>query len=363
MDSNADTCCAGSNFLIMSMTRRTADVFPYDAENYKPLYNVPIVSAATAYDDPITGQTYILILNECLYYGTKLDHSLINPNQLCHGGCPVWDNPYDEYHDISIECDESLTVSLTMRGTKTYFVTRVPTDSELHNCPHVNLTSSDEWEPATVHLQSVASSPSDSDDWRVQRHVSTLTTSPEPGDKFSYTDIKTDECILHEINPVLVRLSELHTEMQHDVPSRNTFISNERHKRHDAISLADTWGIGINRAKATLNCTTQRSKRSAILPLSRRYQADRMYDMKHLNSRFATDTFYADQKSLNQNTCAQIYSHKNGFTAVYPMERATGDTIGQSLLNFGHDFGIPEHLTFDGASAQVGKNTLFMKTI
>ena len=85
--------------------------------------------------------------------------------------------------------------------------------------------------------------------------------------------------------------------------------------------------------------------------------------MKRLNSRFATDTFYADQKSLNQNMCAQIYSHKNGLTAIYPMERATGDTIGQSLLNFGRDYGIPEHLTFDGASAQVGKNTLFMKTI
>ena len=28
-----------------------------------------------------------------------------------------------------------------------------------------------------------------------------------------------------------------------------------------------------------------------------------------------------------------------------------------------HDFGILEHLTFDGYSAQVGRNTLFMKTV
>jgi hypothetical protein len=81
MDSNADTCCAGSNFLVLSLTRRTADVFPYDS-SYEPFLNVPIVTAATAYDDPDTGQTYILVLNKCLYYRNKLKHSLINPNQL-----------------------------------------------------------------------------------------------------------------------------------------------------------------------------------------------------------------------------------------------------------------------------------------
>jgi hypothetical protein len=61
--------------------------------------------------------------------------------------------------------------------------------------------------------------------------------------------------------------------------------------------------------------------------------------------------------------CAQIYSHKNGFSAVCPMEKATGDTLGQSLIDFSHDFGVPSHLTFDGAIAQVGKNMLFMKTL
>ena len=45
------------------------------------------------------------------------------------------------------------------------------------------------------------------------------------------------------------------------------------------------------------------------------------------------------------------------------MLHATGDTIGQTLVDFSHDFGITEHLTFDGATAQVGRNTLFMKTI
>ena len=37
--------------------------------------------------------------------------------------------------------------------------------------------------------------------------------------------------------------------------------------------------------------------------------------------------------------------------------------MGYSYREFSHDFGITEHLTFDGYSAQVGRNTLFMKTV
>ena len=73
------------NFIILKYTNRTADVYAYDT-SYAPLEGVPIVSGATAFDDTTTGLTYILIINEGLYYGSKLDHSLINPNQVRHYG-------------------------------------------------------------------------------------------------------------------------------------------------------------------------------------------------------------------------------------------------------------------------------------
>ena len=39
---------------------------------------------------------FILVFNKALYYGTKLDHFLINPNQVRADGIPFWDNdPYD----------------------------------------------------------------------------------------------------------------------------------------------------------------------------------------------------------------------------------------------------------------------------
>ena len=79
-DNNADTCCLGKNFVVLQYTERSADVYPYNS-SYEPLQNVPIVSGATAWDDPSDGKTWILVINEGLYYGTQLDHSLINPNQ------------------------------------------------------------------------------------------------------------------------------------------------------------------------------------------------------------------------------------------------------------------------------------------
>jgi hypothetical protein len=62
---NADTCCLGKNFVVLHATFRTADVYAYDT-SIKPIENVPIVSGATAYDDPVSGDTFILVFHESL---------------------------------------------------------------------------------------------------------------------------------------------------------------------------------------------------------------------------------------------------------------------------------------------------------
>jgi len=44
------------------------------------LQDIPIVKAAVAYDDPNTGETYVIIINQALYFGEQLTHILLNPN-------------------------------------------------------------------------------------------------------------------------------------------------------------------------------------------------------------------------------------------------------------------------------------------
>ena len=50
-DTDADICCLGKNFIVYKYTRRTADVYAFD-KSYAPSTNIPIVTGATAYDDP-----------------------------------------------------------------------------------------------------------------------------------------------------------------------------------------------------------------------------------------------------------------------------------------------------------------------
>ena len=100
-DTSADTCCHGKNFIVLNATYRNADVYAYDT-SIKPIENVPIVSGATAFYDPVSGTMLILVFHESLHYGTRLDHSLINPNQVRANGIPFWDSPYDSARPLRI---------------------------------------------------------------------------------------------------------------------------------------------------------------------------------------------------------------------------------------------------------------------
>ena len=348
----------------MKYTTRTADVYAYD-KSIKPIENVPIVTGATAYDDNRTGQTYILVFNESLYYGPNLDHTLVNPNQVRHYGLPFNDNPFCKEKGLSIEVNDELLINMQSSGTKVRFRTRVPTREELHNCMHVTMTSPVPWEPEHVVMQEINA---------IDENSPRLIHTNELIEKYAYQDLDSDESLLHEINPCLTdlreramakfTLSQINTnEVKTDVPTRRTFVSDERHNSVSAESLSENFCIGINSARATLRATTQRGTRSAILPISRRYKADRMFDVPRLRSKFATDTIWADNRSLRQNVCSQIYTHKCGFNVPYHMPKANGENVGNSLNEFIHDYGASDHLTFDGAAVQVGSRTKFVNSL
>ena len=88
------------------VTLTTMDDLVTAEETFKKnrIRHIPIVSGATAYDHH-DGHTYILVLHESLYYGTQLDHSLINPNQVRHYGIDLWDNLYDKERGLNIQTD------------------------------------------------------------------------------------------------------------------------------------------------------------------------------------------------------------------------------------------------------------------
>ena len=240
---------------------------------------------------------------------------------------------------LCIHADSSVTVDLETKGTKVLFESRSPTADELRDCHRIELTSRSEWNPASVSM--------------IQSLQSQKRTVEYPfGMKEDFIARMTTVSEVTRYDDTL-----------EDLPTRQTYTSTERHVKMSAEVLADRFAIGIQRARGTLTATMQKGTRSAILPISRRYHADRQYGVKRLKGKFSTDTIWARSKSLRGNVCTQIYSHKCGFNSSHHMEKANNINVGHSLKGFISDYGAPEHLTYDGAAVQVGKHTLFQDTL
>jgi hypothetical protein len=212
LDTHADTCALGANFVPLFFTGRVCDVSPYNSNHYESEKDVPIISGGMAYTCQESGQTYILVINEGLWLGTKMEHSLLNPNQLRFNGISVQDNPFDTTTPLSIEHDD-ITIPLPILGTNIFLNTHTPTQRELDSCPHIHLTSDADWNPHTVHLASTQSE--EAEDLPLHSF-----DELDPG----LTQISSVYCF-SEMAESLRNLSAV----QSNLPGHKTFISKQRH--------------------------------------------------------------------------------------------------------------------------------------
>ena len=60
MESNADTCCAGTNYHMLADTVLHCDIFPFHESDSPSSLNVPIGTCATLFQDR-DGREFILI--------------------------------------------------------------------------------------------------------------------------------------------------------------------------------------------------------------------------------------------------------------------------------------------------------------
>jgi hypothetical protein len=68
------------------------NVSPF-SDSYQAIKDIPIARVATAWDDRATGDVIFLYFHEALYFGDKMSHSLLCPNQLRANGWKVKDMP------------------------------------------------------------------------------------------------------------------------------------------------------------------------------------------------------------------------------------------------------------------------------
>jgi len=280
IDNHADTTCFGKNFRVISFTSEVCTVSPYLSE-YDSINDIPICTAATAVDLE-SGETIILEFGQGLWFGERMEHSLINPNQCRSFGIRVCDDPTDENRKLGMELSDDYVVPFTMRGTTCNFLSRSPTLSELETCRTFQVSDTNKWDP-TADIFRIST---------VERGQVCMSDLSE----MSSHELCVHGC-LHEFD--LLQESPTHVMSQ--------IRTSERHHGVDAGLLSLKWGIGLEKARNTLKNTTQMNIRSALLPLTRRYRTDLLSQrLRRLNTRFYTDTMFSKVgTSLRGNTCAQ----------------------------------------------------------
>ncbi len=117
---------------------------------------------------------------------------------------------------------------------------------------------------------------------------------------------------------------------------------------HD--KLAKCWGIHLDRAKATMQCTTQRGVCTIANPaLSPQFWTnDCMLWFRHLHHPVFIDTMFSNTYLLRNNKCVQVFGSDFGWVLVYPNK-----TKGKAheAFSFQHE-GIPSTMVMDGSKEQ-----------
>ncbi|KAL7546618.1 hypothetical protein ACHAWF_009948 [Thalassiosira exigua] len=120
-------------------------------DDFSKLPNIPIATVASTHQGR-DGTKSMLIMNDVLYSGGRLDHSLINPNQIRHYGIAVSDNPYVMDKSLGIVHDQDF-IPFEMEGATVYFETTYPTMDEIKMHPQLVLTDGEvPWDPTGINM-------------------------------------------------------------------------------------------------------------------------------------------------------------------------------------------------------------------
>ena len=341
---------------------------------------IPIATVATTYDDRDSGASYLLIIHNALYFGPRLDETVLTPNQMRDHGLQVDDVPrqYDRNsrHRITIP-DPLFHIPLELRGVMSGFTTRKPTEEEIDQLPRIELTSRARWKPySTMHeeresqvakvrytsntqndeeymehnrirqvsavcsYQPVSSCPTELLKTLGDRLVATVTVAPD--------DIVGDGIDGASDIEVYITTGERR--------AVSVMTSVERRSTITPEILARRWGIGLSTAARTLQVTTQRGLRNVIAPGERKVR-QRLNHLRYpvLKGEYYVDTMLPTSKSLRGYTTAQVFTNGRGYDRFYPMtKRKEADDALEAFIS---DAGIPQTLISDNAWELMGGNS------
>lgn len=354
-DSHADTCCVGSDCLVINDYDRPVTVYGYDktmgAQHFRT------VSAAVAYLHPVSGTLYHLVMHQAIEI-PHLDHHLLCPmqcrvNDVTINDCPKFltKNPTAESHAIIVndpDCaNESLILPFYVDGVTSYLPVHKPTKDSWESCsvPRIDLTAEHlDWDPASTRYQ-------EQEEAMTDYRGELATPCPLDKDRSLVINSLASVMPLADITHNDNFGSVLESKVSVSAVSSGT-VKSSQGKAVDAHTLAKRWMIPLDRATRTVRQTTQRGVRTVVNPtLSRRFPTnDRMLRYPRLPHTVFSDTLIAGSVSARGNKNAQIYATNFGWGRAFPMKHKSDAHETLSLL-FSRD-GVPPEMVLDGSKEQ-----------
>jgi len=193
--------------------------------------------------------------------------------------CPKHLSNGKSTHSIITE-DGSLTIPLNSHGIMSYFNVRTSSTKELEECHTVNLTSEFvEWEPYSPTFEEEERVYNCNNEYGVLKQIASINEE------------------YNEIMDTLLRKNSIKSTV---TARKNLFVNEE--------TLAKRWAVGIKIAHGTIKATSPHLVRNAVHPIERRFRTKNTHlRYNHLKCRFYSDAFFSGVKSVNGNTCSQLF--------------------------------------------------------
>ena len=255
MDSHADTCLAGNNFIAFENTGQTVSIYGFD-DNAPPVTGVPIATFMTAVTLE-SGETLILVVHQALFLGEKHNGSLLCPNQMQKHGVRVDDCPrhlslgMNSTHSIIVK-EEDVTIPLQLEGTISYFNSHLPTRHKFETCCHIELTSQEQWDPKAEDIAQ-----------EEQKYIEHQEGNPEERQINAVSRISVVDTVLEDIDSMLSGICMLETMCRISAVS-----TDDKRGPISSQRLSKIWGIGLDTAKNTLRVITRIFCSSLIFRIS-----------------------------------------------------------------------------------------------
>ena len=347
IDSWADTCCSGRHCIVESYIDGktvTANGFSNDLPS---ISNLPIANVKYAYDSP-NGTTYILRVNNSIHLGSKMDHSLLCPNQCRSNGILINTIPScfsDDEHAQTVQIpqgNDGIIIPIQHYGPLPFIPVRRPTNEEIITCEEFCLTPEEDWEP----YNQPAIEHSDQSYYATINIVNNAIDDedmlhPDPA-------IITDDMLLG--NNIEMYLEEARMINDSEINASINKIATSRKDTLNADQLAKLWNIGLRTAKRTITATSHQCLRTTG-KLTRRFRTDKAHmRYRRLSTKkglFYVDTLKSKVKSIRGYNVGNLYTNKLGFRKFFPMEKES--ETPSTLQYFIELVGLPPAIHSDNA--------------